>query len=113
MDLSHMRFKNSKFYGPTVTSVSPMVVPYLKELLSIYEFETGATPHPYLFAQASDVTRCMASSAWSQYAKAIFKKWTGVACPPKTLRHALRRLARPRLSLTPPAVRTGPPSSPT
>ena len=30
-------------------------------------------------------TRCQTSSAWSAYCKSIFKKWSGVACPPKML----------------------------
>lgn len=86
LDLSNMRFKNSKFYGPTVTSISPLIVPYLKQYLAMLEFETAYEAHPHLFSPASDNSRAMTSSQWSAYAKAIVKKYTGVAAPPKTMR---------------------------
>ena len=120
MDLSHMRFKNSKFFGPcaaasslslsaplqdvrphrpqlslptcrrTVTSISPLITPYLRLYLKMLEFDTVAGD-PYLFSPASDVTRAMTSSQWSAYAKGIVKRWTGIAAPPKTM----RRVAAP------------------
>ena len=62
MDLSNIRFKNSKFYGPTVTSISPLIVPYLKQYLSMLEFETAYDEHPHLFSPARDVSRAMTSS---------------------------------------------------
>ena len=36
---------------------------------------------PYVFCEKRDPNRCLTSSAWSAYCKAIFKKWSGVACP--------------------------------
>ena len=86
LDLSNMRFKNSKFFGPTVTSISPLIVPYLKQYLAMLEFETAYEAHPHLFSPASDNSRAMTSSQWSAYAKAIVKKYTAVAAPPKTMR---------------------------
>jgi hypothetical protein len=59
-----------------------MIVSYLRTYLSALEFDTATTPHPYLFAPAGDVSRCMSISAWSQHAKGVIKRWTGVAAPP-------------------------------
>ena len=77
---------SSKFYGPTITSISPMIVPHLRQLLTMLEFETAGEPHPYLFSPESDVSRPMTSSQWSQHAKSVVKRWTGIAAPPKTMR---------------------------
>ena len=69
--------RSSKFYGPTVTSISQLIVPYLKQYLAMLEFDTVAGD-PYLFSPISsgDVMRAMTSSQWSQYAKGIVKKYT-------------------------------------
>ena len=71
---------------PTVTSISPLIVPYLKQYLAMLEFETAYDEHPHLFSPARDVSRAMTSSQWSAYAKGIVKRYTGVAAPPKTMR---------------------------
>ena len=68
-----------------ITSISPLITPYLKLYLQMLEFDTVAGD-PYLFSPARDVTRAMTSSQWSAYAKGIVKRWTGIAAPPKTMR---------------------------
>ena len=68
--------------GPSVTSVSALIAPALDAYVSLIAFEMD--DQPYVFSR--DPTRCQTSSQWSQYCKAIFKKWSGVACPPKMLR---------------------------
>ena len=80
--------ENSKFFGPTVTTISPLIVPYLKQYLAMLEFETAYDDHPHLFSPARDVSRAMTSSQWSAYAKAVVKKYTSVALVPLLLRHA-------------------------
>lgn len=73
--------------GPTVTSVSQVfIVPYLKDYLRMLEVDTLPGDAPYIFGPVSDSSRAMTSSAWSAHAKAIIKRWTGVAAPPKTMR---------------------------
>ena len=103
--------ENSKFFGPTVTTISPLIVPYLKQYLAMLEFETAYDDHPHLFSPARDVSRAMTSSQWSAYAKAVVKKYTSVAAPPKTMRCGAapsiccRRDLRSRLACIPPPVR--------
>ena len=63
-----------------------MITPYLRKLLDMLEFDTAGEPHPYLFSPESDVSRPMTSSQWSQFAKGVVKRWTGIAAPPKTMR---------------------------
>ena len=82
LDMTQARFKNSRFYGPSVTSVSALIAPALDAYVSLIAFEMDE--QPYVFSR--DPTRCQTSSQWSQYCKGIFKKWSGVACPPKMLR---------------------------
>ena len=50
------------------------------------QFETACEAHPYLFSPESDVPRPMTSSQWSQHAKSVVKRWTGIAAAPKTMR---------------------------
>ena len=71
------------FYGPSVTSISSLIAPALDEYVKLVAFEFE--DKPYVFC-TRDATRCQTSSQWSAYCKAIFKKWSGVACPPKMLR---------------------------
>lgn len=83
LDMTQARFKNSRFYGPSVTSVSSMIAPALDAYVSLIAFEMEDAP--YVFCMKRDATRCQTSSQWSAYCKDIFKKWSGVACPPKML----------------------------
>jgi hypothetical protein len=71
----------------TVTSISPLITPYLKLYLQMLEFD-AVGGDPYLFSPAGDDQRAMTSSQWSQFAKGIVKRWTGIAAPPKTMRCA-------------------------
>ena len=59
-----------------------MIAPILDEYRKLIAFEMES--QPYVFATC-DPTRCQTSSQWSAYCKAIFKRWSGVACPPKML----------------------------
>ena len=68
----------SRFYGPSVTSVSSMIAPYLDTYVNLVQFDFE--DQPYVFC-TRDPTRCRSSSDWSSYCKAIFKKWSGVASP--------------------------------
>ena len=70
------------FYGPSVTSISSLIAPALDQYVELVAFEFE--DKPYVFC-TRDATRCQTSSAWSAYCKSIFKKWSGVACPPKML----------------------------
>ena len=78
------------FYGPSVTSISSLIAPALDEYVQLVAFEFE--DKPYVFC-TRDATRCQTSSAWSAYCKGIFKKWSGVACPPKMLVRPLHSLA--------------------
>jgi hypothetical protein len=84
LDMTTQRFKNSRFYGPSVTSISSMIAPLLDEYIKLIAFDFD--DQPYVFCTARDAKRCQTSSQWSAYCKSIFKKWSGVACPPKMLR---------------------------
>jgi len=58
-----------------------MVAPALDEYVQLIAFDFDQ--QPYLFTK--DPTRCLTSSQWSAYCKGIFKRWSGIACPPKML----------------------------
>ena len=111
LDMTEARFKNSRFYvrrlqphlqpvepthsarrrpnlppsrisqGPSVTSVSALIAPALDAYVELIKFDFD--DKPYVFCEKRDPNRCLTSSAWSAYCKGIFKKWSGVACPPK------------------------------
>ena len=84
LDMTEARFKNSRFYGPSVTSVSALIAPTLDVYVDLIRFDFAEKP--YVFSMKSAPERCLTSSQWSAYCKSIFKKWSGVACPPKMLR---------------------------
>ena len=69
LDMTQARYKTSRFYGPTITSMSSL----LKEPLDLYLgsliFETAGNEQPYLFYPTSDTTRCLPSSQWSAVVK--------------------------------------------
>lgn len=78
----------SKFYGPTVTTVSPMVAPWLQLWVDSLKFEYHPKDEPYLFAVGGDVTRCQTSSQWCETIKGAFRRWSPdkTPVPPKLLR---------------------------
>ena len=87
LDLTQQRsHKTSRFYGPSVTTLSPLLTEPLRQWLTMVEYDAVDDPQPYLFHVERDTRRCVASSQWSAMVKAAFKKHAGVACPPKLLR---------------------------
>ena len=56
----------SKFYGPTRTTLSKMVAPWMKLYLNSLAFEYHPKDQPYLWSVGGDVTRCQTSSQWTQ-----------------------------------------------
>ena len=72
MSLSGLRqphlYRTSKFYGPSVTTLSPLVQPWIS--LYIAEIKasvfTGDSDDFYLFYTGSDTGRNMSSSLWTQ-----------------------------------------------
>ena len=79
--LTPPRFPSRISQGPSVTSVSAMIAPALDAYVDLISFDFD--DKPYVFCEKRDANRCLTSSAWSAYCKGIFKKWSGVACPPK------------------------------
>ena len=65
-----------------MTSISKLIAPALDAYIDLIQFEFEE--QPYVFSM-KDSSRPQTSSAWSAYCKNIFKKWSGVACPPKML----------------------------
>ena len=86
LDLTTQRsHKTSKFYGPSVTTMSPLLTEPLNCFLNDLQFD-GEEAAPYLFHPQGDMRRCVGSSQWSATVKACFRKHAGIACPPKLLR---------------------------
>lgn len=76
----------SKFYGPTRTTLSKLVAPWMKLYIdSQITFEFHPKEQPYLWSVGGDAGRCQTSSQWTQTVKAAFKKYSPKksACPPK------------------------------
>ena len=63
-----------------MTSVSSLIAPALVQYLELSAFDIEH--RPYVFC-CKDPQRCMTSSQWSAYAKSVFLRWSGVACPPR------------------------------
>lgn len=58
----------------------------LSRYLTDLEYAAAGNETPYLFHPTDDTSRCVTSSQWSGIVKAIMKKYTGKAAPPKLLR---------------------------
>ena len=88
LDMTSARYKTSRFYGPSITSMSALLQEPLDLYLGALTFETAGNEQPYIFYPTSDTTRCLPSSQWSAVVKACFKKHSPgkVAPPPKLLR---------------------------
>ena len=88
LDMTQARYKTSRFYGPSITSMSALLTEPLDAYLAAFQWETHGNETPYLFHPTSDTTRCLPSSQWSAVVKACFKKHSPghVAPPPKLLR---------------------------
>ena len=76
--------KTAKFYGPTATSISKLIVPWLGRYLDVANLREGDSP--YLFHPQADHSRALSPSQWCAVVKTCFHKHTGVACSPKQLR---------------------------
>jgi hypothetical protein len=85
VDLSSLKHKTSRFYGPSVSSLPSAIGEWVAKYEQSIVFEM-LPPNPYLFSLASDWNRGMSSSQWCSFVKAIFLKHAGVATPPKLLR---------------------------
>ncbi len=99
IDLTKFKHKTSRFYGPSMTPVSPRIAPLLDRWLamtqSAFEFtdpdaDANRTQRRYLFPQKRDPNRCLDSSGFTSFVKASFAKFTpnGEAPCPTLLRSA-------------------------
>ena len=88
--VSTLRIANSplvsQFYGPSCTTMSPLLTEALNLYLTNLQFDAIEDDSPYLFHPQGDTRRCVGSSQWSAMVKASFLKHSGIACPPKLLR---------------------------
>ena len=81
---------HSRFYGPSITTVSTLLNEPLQLWLTQLEFSTCET-EPYLFHPSDDASRCYTSSQWCSTVKQAFQRHTGKAPPPKLLRASFVR----------------------
>ena len=81
-----LSFAASKFYGPSRTTISKLVQPWIEKYLSTLQLELTETP--YLFFSNGDADRVQTSSQWTQTVKSAFARWSPqkIGVPPKTLR---------------------------
>ena len=84
IDLTRFKHKTAKFYGPSMTPISPLITPLLKRFLGetqSFEFteyggdeEHNRTHRRYLFAQQADATQPLSSGHWCTRVKAAFRR---------------------------------------
>ena len=99
IDLQSFKHKTAKFYGPSMTPISPLVTPLLKRFLgetqSNFEFtergvdeELSRTSRRYLFALEKEATQPLSSTHWCTRVEAAFRRHTpsGQAPCPTLLR---------------------------
>ena len=58
--------QTSRFYGPTIHSLSPLLVPIVEKYYKALSFEFSESGNPYLFSMTSDLDRGVSSSQWTQ-----------------------------------------------
>ena len=87
--------RRSRFYGPSITTMSALLTEPLHLWLTQLEFNT-CEADPYLFHPSTDASRCLTSSQWCSTVKAAFQKHTTKAPPPKLLRASFVRRPRTR-----------------
>ena len=63
--------------------MSSLLTEPLRLYLSDLEFAAVGVETPYLFHPSDACDRCVTSSQWSGIVKAVLKKFTGKAAPPK------------------------------
>jgi hypothetical protein len=73
-------------YGPSITTLSPMLSEVLHLYLAQLLFEAVEDESPYLFHTKGNTTRCVASSSWTEMVKSTFLRHSGKAVTPKSLR---------------------------
>ena len=78
--------KTSAFYGPTCTSVSKMIFPWLRRYLDATGLRERTAELPYIFHPLADCTRPLSPSQWTGLVKSVFQRHAGIAVAPKTLR---------------------------
>ena len=83
--------KTASVYGPTVTTISPLIVPWLKRYLSctgLLGFHTSTGEKPFLFHPHASVSQPHGSAQWSRIVQASFRRHSigNVALSPKDLR---------------------------
>ena len=66
--------------------MSQLLTEPLELYLTDVEYGAAGNETPYLFHPKDDAARCVTSSQWSAMVKAVLKKHTGKAAPPKLLR---------------------------
>ena len=66
--------------------MSPLLTEPLALYLTDVEYAAAGNETPYLFHPTDDTSRCVTSSQWSGVVKAVLKKFTSKAAPPKLLR---------------------------
>ena len=84
IDLTSFKHKTSKWYGISMTPVSPLITPMLTQFLTMtqsFEFvdfgedeEQTRTRRRYLFTMPSDPNRCFESSNWCSRVKDAFRR---------------------------------------
>ena len=77
--------------------MSPMLTAILNKYLDSLMFDAVENPHPYLFHSKGDTTRCVVSSLWCSQVKGVFKRHSGKAATPKSLRVSWRSESNPAL----------------
>jgi hypothetical protein len=98
IDLTSFKHKTSRYYGPSMTPISPRLTELLDTWLAMtqtFEFDeldpdATRTQRRYLFTQKNDPNRCVDSSGFTAFVKASFKEHTpnGEAPCPTLLRSA-------------------------
>ena len=102
LDLTSQRsHKTSKFYGPSCTTMTPLLNEPLSIYLSALQFDAVEDDTPYLFHPQGDTRRCIGSSQWSAMVKSAFSKHAGIACPPKLYARTTFSLSLPPHSHNP------------
>jgi hypothetical protein len=91
--------KTSRFHGPSITTISPLLNEQLSAMCTQLTFDNVEEgKQPYLWHVASDATRPVASSAFTKMVKDAFLKYGGKATPPKVLRASELFSSEPHLS---------------
>jgi hypothetical protein len=88
LNLTQMKqHTTSRFTGPSISSLTPLISVQLNEMLTQIEYDNVALcDKPYLWHVQSDCSRPVSSSAFTKMVKDAFQRHAGKATPPKVLR---------------------------